>query len=1059
MKPDNTPLEDKFLGAVARYFLKHGGDLSQLWLVFPNKRGPIIFRRYLKLLSRRPMVMPVLTTIGALNESFAGEVVEPDRTELLFILYKAYVKVLTSKGFTPRSFDSFAWWGSVMLDDFDAIDSSLVDACDLYTNIERYNEIRSNFLTDEQLDLLRGIWGEEAIANLTGGYASADSSSKPFWTHLPDASGHRASDRFLRLWAVTYDIYREFGDRLRKLGLSYPGMTQRRVVRTIREMNTDELPFGSIAFVGFSNVSLATAGMMQILQDRRMAEFFWDELPDRPYLQSARRLISRLSRRFPAPADFRLPIPDTMPRVHVVSVPSSFMQTKAAAEVIDRLGEKHLINTTRADNTCILLPDTGLLTAMLHAMPEKVGDRDLSVNVTMGLSYRDTPFASLLSAIVSMHLRRRVIGGRMAFFHEDIKALVSTPILHGLMPRACEAVSLMLARDHQYHVEADFWRRCPGSEPLAPLFAVTPAEGPAVTDYENIASVRRYITGVIDTLMNALEANAKESGELSDTNEGKILEAYREGVERIFDCLDRYNITEIGEGGILGLVEKLLAVKMLNMSGTPLAGLQVMGMLETRALDFENLLVLSANERILPRHSYRRSLIPQAICRAFGMPVSEDTDSEYAYYFFRLLTRARRLYCFYDSRSAGLSSGAMSPYLLQLRLLTPPGTVSFGEVKLLAQAGESRTLRVDKSPEVLRLLQGYKDAEHGFNLSATALKKYMQCTLRFYLDCVRGVREDDEPRPFMTATVYGSVMHAVLEEIYNEVGAAGKGKPVPVTAERLVALSDKRALKERVLRAINKLHHNGLYDGRMESMPGESRLIAEMMVDFVEKVLQKDINDIKQGQPFSFVAAEYQIASAGRNGTGHQWRVNDSHTVNIDMLIDRVDMLSDGSLRFIDYKTGDDMNVLPGSRGRITPMDNILGGNHDYQAVFQLLFYALVYSEMRPGEAHRRIVPSIYRLNAAFKEFAKKEYLQKFENDGIYIGKNRIIWNDNTGESDFDRDEFRARISALIDDIFDPDVPFVQTPDRDHCKFCPYKTICRREDDSEDDDESAKVAE
>jgi hypothetical protein len=1043
---------EKFLHAVADYYVKASikgdVDLSQLCLVFPNKRAAIYFRSYFKqqvtkyAANNKSFItfIPDINTIGAFNERFSEKRVT-DNIELIFILYKAYCSVIKERGLEPMAFDRFAFWGYMMLSDFDDIDKEMADAHSLFTNIQRYNEIGSYFLTPEQLEVVESIWGKETAANM-------QSKSDRFWKHinqdadLDEDGKEKPSTKFLKLWQILDPLYTEFNRLLKEYGnIGYPGLVSREITDIIRNTGLDQLPFKHVGFVGFNMVSTSQAKLMQSLQNRSAADFFWDLLPaDQMYAARAGRRIAALNKAFPMPKDFSYPGYDIDKcEIDVYAVPSNSLQAKATGNILQRWKDKDFYQTIHPDNSVIVLPEPALLSSVLNSMPvENIGP----VNITMGLSYRETPFASLLHAIVSLHMRCRYIHDKPHYFHEDITAIITHPNLRAVALKSCLALKDYLDRYHQYNVPADVLRdmikrvRLPRKVQLSPdeilshgkqeLQQIYGADALScifcdVPDYRDVSQIKVYI----DNLMAALSRAVQIANENINTNahEVKVLDAYKEAIDHVFDCLHTYRISA-PQGSIFAMLDRLLAVSTLNMSGTPLSGLQIMGVLETRALDFENVIVLSMNERIYPRRNRQHSLIPQLLRRAYGLPTTADTEQEYSYYFFRLFSRARRVICLYDSRTSGAGNGAMSRYLLQFKYLESPIKVNYHSCSMFAKQGAERIIVVKKDDNVLAELDAFKSlGPDKLNLSATALKKYRSCKLHFYLEFVKRMREDDTPVAFMDAKTYGSVMHNVLQQLFESQRSTPQST-LPVLIDKNTKWDNKDGILRRVKEEINKLYHQDTYKGRLDYMPAESILLADIMADFIEKILNKEVKYIENNGPFQYVAAEESVVQ--------QWQITPKHKVNFRLDIDRHDILNSGVHRFVDYKTGNDTPHISSISSLFSPNDE---SSND--ACLQLLIYSAAYSDIK--NAQFNIQPSIYQLKSAFTDNGM------FEKDALTLSQKNIpvIWT-NVGQVPDWQQEFRERFEDMINEIFNPEVPFTQTNNIENCRFCKFLQMCAR---------------
>ena len=1063
--------EPNFLQAVARHVLEQDTHLADTLVVFPNKRSMIFFRNYMHRLGRAGMVMPEFTTIGAFNDAVVDDRTTASRVELLFVLYRAYAKVLAEMDFNVLPFDDFAYWGSLMLNDFDNISSSLADGAALYENLKRYYSIASRYLDEEQKAALSEIVGKRYADQLPDA-----GQSERMWVEL-DTEAEKDLDgmpkkmplRTLKLWKIMGPVYEEFHRMLASAEepLSYPGLTDRLVYERLADAGADSLPAKRIIFVGFSRLSQARHKVFTHLHRLGVASFYWDLLdPDRLPDITAGDTVANLAAEFPMPEGFDAPIrPAEQLKLRIIAVPSRFLMGKVVGVTLKHWIDSRIITPAdKADTTAIMLPDSSLLSAVLHGLPEDLPDT-FRLNLTMGMDFRGTPFASLLSNIVSMFLRRSIRHDTLTFFNEDISALVLNPQLRALMPDGTDALRKMLDKKRVYNVpypmiEEALKGNADGPDMMR-FFRKMPLDAP-------VSDVREYLLGVIGALQNALKRFADSADNpkvvAENSNEWQVLEAYRENCGIIFDCIDKYSIGRIAEGRILVMVERLMELSTVNMSGSPLRGIQVMGPLETRVLDFDNIIIPSMNERVMPRRRYTRTLIPQILRTGYKLASPEEEEQDYAYNFFRLFNRAKNVTCLYDSRSRDHSAGVMSRYLTQLMYLNPDLDISQYGMTLNAATSPERVITVKKTDEIMHIINGLSDIEKGYNLSASALKKYLKCPLSFYLNCIRGFRDDEETVDYMDAPTFGSIVHKVLQNIYTGLRRdPAVTEPVQVDAERLKAIAaDGDALLGMVEREINRLYHKSAYsDNELGRMPGESLLLAEMMRDYIREVLKKDVSDIIEShKEFAFFDAEHSLVS-GRPSNPYDgpergniplWASAQpgspvpAHRVRIRMDIDRLDSMGDTALwadreksglertrRFIDYKTGSD-------KGEFSGIDPLFD-NAENDAVFQLLFYSMVYSDLTGFKGH--IIPELYRIR---KAFGQTERERPFADSSIYNtqqpDKAPFVWTNEPGNEDENR--FRLRMAQIIHDIFDPEKDFTQTDKIENCRYCSFKTICRR---------------
>jgi len=1056
--------DQKFLRAVARYYIESGADLSRLTLVFPNKRSAMFMRRYLKeFLRTRVRMMPTLRTLPAFVNKVVSNVAEPERVELLFLLYDSYTRIITETAGAGavRPFDEFIFWGDMMLADFDDADANDVDCSMLFKNLNDLREIESFYLTPEQCDVIEQQWGFRPPSALD---------VDRFWKHVNHTHGgtdgncncdgndgvnaeddSTAVKSFVNLWSVMGRIYQDFRHNLLSKGMAYRGMMLRMCADRIDLSGLSNLPFERVAFVGLNVAPNALCRVFRRLSNLDKADFFWDipsiytryGLDETINDATALRRVLPLSRQFKMPQDFKQCDTGYVPDIKSFTIGSGSMQTRIASQVLKHWVGNNIVCQSAPDSTAIVLPDPALLTPMLYALPQEIS----TVNITMGLPYRDTPMATLMHDITSMHLRARMVLGGMSLFYDDVVSVASNPNLRIINRDACDKVLTFLEKRHQFYVPVD---------ELLTLVPELDFVFDTADDIDNPQSVRRYIDKLLyglaaglgidlaadpdevyrrQRLMAQIHNENGRDGRHVDVekkvlpHEERVIRAYARAVDAIDTLSLKYHLM-MNRGTLLTLVERMLYSQTITITGTPLRGVQVMGMLETRALDFDNVIVLSLNERIYPRRHPLRTLIPNVLRRAYLMTTIDDVEAEQAYMLMRLISRAHNVALVSDSRPSGISgAGEISRFVTQLRLMLPPDAIVETDINLTACQSDNREVSIPKSPMVMARLNRFRaDKDNGqatpLFLSASALKTYLCCPLRFYLKNVcKLAAEDDEKSRFMDSATFGSVFHRVFELLYLPY----KNRLIENDdIDRMMA----RNIKELALGAIDEIYFTNKFSGHLSEMPGESQVLADVICDFVRAFLR--VEKLSGNTPFTFIGAE-----TGPKGV---WEITPGIKVNFVAYIDHIDLVEhtvNGNhvkyYRFIDYKTGSDKN-------RFACIDDIFGAEQSKRrdAIFQLLLYAHAASEMETDNWHRLtlpIRPEIYRM--------RKVYV---DNDTyIYCGGDSAT-NVTLIDSHLNGcvDGFREALAQKVAEIFDEDVPFSQCDDKNNCRYCEFLDLCQR---------------
>lgn len=972
-----------FLRQVAHVYLREQRDmLGDCCFVFPNKRMGVFFRRYMRLESGgERMVMPETTTLAELCQEFSG-LVEAPRLDRLFTLYNEYRQL----GSEVPEFDRFMFWGDVLLADFDDVDRFLVDPDLLFVNLKRYREISANYLTPEQMEILSRYWGEHF----------APVSPDEFWNHVHDEETP-LEGKFLRLWEVLGPLYARFTERLLDQGLGTAGMMIRRAASLLND--ADWAPDNTTkryVFVGFNVLSLAEIKIFERLRKRGMADFYWDvaspamaDADNRAFRfmrQNARMFPSRyaLDDYFDEPAEF--------PEIHVTGVPSAVGQAKMAGrQLIDWAGTGAVGDVADAIDTAVILPDENLFIPMVHSVP----DIYCNVNITMGFPLRLTPLSALMETLVAMHSRASLSRGEWAYFHEDVRAVVSHPLLQGIDAGVCNAILARMSERRLYMVPVGVLMELAGG--LAFMFR-------PVADTNSVEECHQRFYEIASGLRSLLAP--LEGKEL----EVYFLDAYMLSLEELRAAVERHGIT-MGETSFLRLLHDAVRSFKVNFAGEPLKGLQVMGVLETRGLDFDNLMLLSMNERVFPRRQYARSFIPDALRHSYGLMTLDFQECVFAYHFYRLISRAKRVRIFYDARTVSGSNSEMSRYISQLLYLFPSCRVTHDLVAMDALPRTPEAIVVRKTPEIMAKLAEFT-RPGGKKLSASSINKYINCPLAFYLSAVCDLNLDEEATDYMDSATYGSIMHSVAERLYLEL--KGDAASVIITPEILDMLINSDVKLDRLITETINEFYNRLPRGSATPLEGESLILGNVMKHFVKLLLRKE----KEFAPFEFIAAEYRIES--------RMEISPGVEVNIKQFIDRVDRVFTregvGRLRLVDYKTGND-EISFSSVSDLFDPENA----SRRKAILQLMFYCNAYAASTGCD--EPIQPIIYKMG-------------KLATEGLRpLSYNKKPFEDYREINE----EFLREFRRVVSEILDPDVPFTQALVNDHCQFCSFRPICRRQ--------------
>lgn len=966
-----------FLQQVAEvYAEKESDNLSDFCFVFPNKRSATFFSHFMeKALSGQGGLLPEITNITDFVAGFSS-LNEANRYDQLFTLFDEYRNIPG----VETDFDRFVFWGEMLLSDFNDVDRYLVDADSLFVNVKRLREISSNFLTEEQLEIIKRYWGEERTRETVD----------RFWNHLDQQADKPQHIKFVKLWEVLKPLYHSFRNRLTDNGLASSGMLYRNAVNMLDRKSGYEPIYKRYIFVGFNVLSTSEIKIFSSLQKMGRADFYWDFNSPAFEIKGNRasRFMKRNIREFPSRYHLTETKIDELPEITILGVPSNIGQVKAAGSTLTRWAEnKTISDTENAIDTAVVLPDESLFIPMIHSVPSTI----TTLNVTMGFPMRLSPMASLIKNIISLQLRSRIRSGQHVYFYEDVKSLLTVGLLRNADENGCKRLENEIQNKRLFTIPSRL------IEEIAPK--LTPVFTP-IGDTDDVSKVHAYVTRLCDFL-------DKNTG--SDEMPSHFIESYRTAANELFDSIRHFNISMHGSS-FFKLIERAIANDTIRFIGEPLHGLQIMGMLETRALDFKNIIILSMNERVFPRRHYSRSFIPDALRHGYGMSTIDFQESIFAYYFYRLISRAEHVTLIYDARSVGgMKSSEMSRYLSQLLYFFNGKNISHKLGLYDAQRFTPQPISVRKDNGILKKLNCFRQGGE-LNLSASALNTYISCPLNFYLQYVEGYNADNDITDYIDSSTYGTVVHEVAQNIYESFQNDDKD-PVTITESMLSPLTRANdiTLERYITKAINR-NFNRLNDDRLlEPLLGECLVISKVIRAAITAMIREDIKLC----PFTFVRAEYPMQGV--------LEISPELSINVRQIIDRIDIVK-GMKRFVDYKTGGDVLST-------NSIESLFNGETSSRAkaIMQLLLYCHIYNSLNGLD--EAIEPTIYKFLSITAKGIEKLKVAKTE-----IGDYHSVSN-----------EFVKHLKAKVEEIFNPEIDFIQTKKEHNCTFCQFKAMCGRD--------------
>ena len=967
-----------FLKQVADHYY-NAGKIEEKCFVFPNRRSMVWFRKHLcSAVKDVPLLAPQMLTINDFFSRVSG-VPASDRVRLLLELYDSY-KALNPKA---ESLDEFIFWGDVILADFNDVDKYLVDPKQLFANVADFKALQDTFeyLTDTQREAIKGFLSH---FNDQSGKLTVD-----LGTDDPDVKG-----RFLQIWNILYPLYVNYNKSLADKGMAYEGMVYRSLAERLKSMSVEDV-FQDIfhegttfVFVGLNALNECEKTLLRKLRDAGRAEFCWDWSGDMikdPQNRSSFFMADNVLE-FPQAARWD-PEGVECPEINVISVASSAGQAKRLPDILRQ-------RTGAPEECAVVLPDEGLLKSVLNSIPEEIHD----INVTMGLPMNGSLFYTMMADIsaIQMHAVKRK--DTWLFYHKQVWDLFSSEIFRKAADEKTMEIVAKVKENARYYIPKE---ELTGTLLMDVIFRPVIMD-PKMASTAQIASFAQYQKDVIEVIAPAIADDASLALELEYAKE------YYKCINVLFEIRP-----EVLPMTYLRLLGQLLSSVSVPFRGEPLKGLQIMGPLETRALDFKDLVIMSANEGVFPRRSVSSSFIPPELRKGFGMPTYEYQDAVWAYYFYRMISRAEKVWMLVDSRTEGLKSGEESRYIKQLEyhfgVPLKRSVVKFGSMKTASLPDIVKT-----EEDVARI----KDTV----LSATTLQNYLACPAKFYYGTVKGLEAEEEVAESLDYGMFGTVYHDTMRALYTSEEAMDpefvfndreprgglSGEALKTVSQSYIEgwLSRKEDIKAKV-KALIMMQLNTI------EVSGRNLVVADVIVRYIIKTLQRDLELLKKEGRDSFEILGREIRVAGEF-CGQRFKG----------FIDRLDSFKDEQARVVDYKTGkvleDDENIHDGNAEEIA--EKIFNPDMKNWPKIALQFYIYdMLVQSRPEVRGREICNCVYSTAHLFKE------------PPVTVPMNRKFY-----------EAVSAKLEAMLAQMYDTSVPFRRTDDEKTCSYCDFRMICGR---------------
>lgn len=1058
---ENRP--EKFLKAIADAYCAEyetfTNGLSEVCFVFPNKRGGTFFLEYLHESNRgKGFMAPEITTISDFVENLSGRVID-SRVDLLLRLYRVYCDYLNSHSHDASKiiadsigvkegaavkedmtvdFDSFRIWGEMVLADFNDIEMYMVDTSQIFKNIKDNREIESTYLSEEQIEVMQTYFG---VSNLGEHLTN-------FWYHYNNPKPIKENKKkFFKLWEILSPLYHEFCASLERDHLTFSGLAYRQALDNIRSYGAKVLPYKRVVFVGFNALSTVEWSIFTAIKKIRidgasMADFYWD-YTDGPMSQegnTAGHFVGKNKEYFPS----RHVGVAELTNVHgliaeelkVISSPSGVAQAKIIGDLLKGIYQEVGAEGFNKRRVAVVLPDEGLLMPLLYSLPEyftndknkkwemsHTDTKAAAVNITMGYSLKNTSAAALVSLLRKLQMRKKLRNGEWEFMRDDVIDLVSHPFVRIMLTNAvADEVLKQLSRNKRIVLKArslmKISKALPGSRETIGRSVERSGIFTPLSDNHKDSAVT-YVKQLLDTAIKAVTAYYADVEGYSEL-EIVHLKLYLRAVKRLSDALDAYHI-KANVSSVFSLMDKLLGGETITFEGEPLEGLQIMGPLETRCLDFDYLIIPSMNERIYPRKLHSHTFIPNSLRYGYGMATTRYQESIFAYNFYRMISRAKKVYMIYDARNEGLKTGDVSRYVMQLRYLYAKNRLTFANYRFSIESSDNETVVIPKTGKVSEMLHRYfTDQGDRSYFSASALRNYVNCPMNFCLSKVMKIKEKDEPEDFLSASSVGTIVHAVMADLYlpdrTMQGHYLGANAVTITDKYIDDLTDEH-IDTIIRRAVceEKIWNRHDDKGRIP-VPTTLPDGLEVYMDSLRAIIRRALVHDKTLTPLQIYGTEIDEQCMVDMGNGVK--------ANVTFIIDRMDKPAESEhMRIVDYKTGEE-NVDIQDVADCFTLDKEKG------VAMQLLLYAKVFIQNHPEiedfnleiyNLQKEKISTPLRLQIAPRKYAEKRYREC-------------------------EPEFSNALLTTLGNIHNETIPFTQAAlTSQSCTYCVFRSaICNR---------------
>ena len=971
-------MKDFLANVAADIINKYGTNLADIAIVFPNKRAALFMNEYFARLTNKPLWAPSYITISELFAQQSSLVVS-DNIKLICELHKVFTHCTQ----TNESLDAFFGWGQLLLSDFDDLDKNLADASKVFqnlSNIKEYDDI--TYLTDEQKQVL-----------------------KQFFSSFTDNHNSVIKERFIKLWSKLEDIYTQFQSAITQQGITYEGHLYRSVI----EQQSFVLSKKMYLFVGFNLLHKTEEKLFEYLMKEQKACFYWDF--DYYYMDKtepeAGYYIKKYLSVFPNELDNK---EDTIYNNWAKNKDITYLSSSTK-----NLQTRYISDWLRANNrieagkrTVIVLCDETLLPNVLHSLPPEVD----KVNITMGFPLHHAQVSLLVQSLFDLYQIGK-ISGTNGFRLNFVNKVLMHPYIKNLSEKA-DLLYTYLQKNHIYYPQFDQLKDEENKQELLD---------------DNLKIIFLNILNTTNnanlTLLEHIIEILKRVGKHTEIKKDPLAQ---ESVFRMYTLLNRLKQLIENDDLVIetttlrNLVNQLVRSTSIPFHGEPIEGIQIMGVLETRNLDFDNILMLCCNEGFMPKSVNDSSFIPYNIRKAYELTTKEHKIKIFAYYFYRLLQRASNISLTYTNSIQEGKTNEMSRFMLQL-LVERPNSITKLSLKSEQGYKTKEKTPITKTNEVMKLLNNIN------KLSPTAINRYLSCPAKFYYNNVLGVKEPEESHEDVSDNrTFGIVFHKAMENIYEEYYKNHKW----ITEEEI----DKLLKNEHfLLQNIDKAFATELFNiGKQSFKPqynGLQQINRKVIFRYIQQVLKLD----KKNAPFIIKGLELNVKKEIFFETNKE-----NKKLLLHGYIDRLDECGSdkqiNEMRVIDYKTGSFKDKAPTNLDEVFTRTNIHQKHSDYY-LQAILYSGIIKNNKEYNPNNLPVSPHLlFILQSSKDDYNSALYFDKKKEDG---GKTFLKDEPNLYP------DFEEKLKEVLAEMYNPHVPFNITEDSKTCEYCPYLSLCKRE--------------